>query len=60
MNKSLDNVEVIPKPKCHGWHFEHHVTRRHINACEELQDKSLVISSKFQKMGFCGRSKVKN
>ncbi|MCX7843737.1 MAG: hypothetical protein N2489_11810, partial [Clostridia bacterium] len=45
----------ILKPKCQGGHFEYHVTRRHIDACEELQDKSLVISSKFQKMGSCGR-----
>ncbi|MCX7841492.1 MAG: hypothetical protein N2489_00260, partial [Clostridia bacterium] len=45
----------ILKPKCLGGHFEYHVTRRHIDACEELQDKSLVISSKFQKMGSCGR-----
>ncbi|MCX7843527.1 MAG: hypothetical protein N2489_10745 [Clostridia bacterium] len=48
MHKSLDDVAAIPKPKCQGWHFEHHVTGSHIDACEELQDKSLVISSKFQ------------
>ncbi|MCX7843258.1 MAG: hypothetical protein N2489_09335 [Clostridia bacterium] len=40
-------------PKCQGWHFEHHMTGCHIDACEELQDKVPVISSKFQKMGFC-------
>ncbi|MCX7842858.1 MAG: hypothetical protein N2489_07275, partial [Clostridia bacterium] len=45
----------IPMPKCHGWHFEHHVTGCHIDAGEELQDKVLVISSKFPKMGFCSR-----
>ncbi|MCX7843501.1 MAG: hypothetical protein N2489_10615 [Clostridia bacterium] len=57
MNKSLDDVAAIPKPKCQGGHFEYDVTRRHIDACEELHDKSLVISSKFQKMGSCGRIK---
>ncbi|MCX7843487.1 MAG: hypothetical protein N2489_10545, partial [Clostridia bacterium] len=49
----------IPMPKCHGWHFEHHVTGCHIDAGEELQDKVLVISSKFPKMGFCSRIKIK-
>ncbi|MCX7843356.1 MAG: hypothetical protein N2489_09845 [Clostridia bacterium] len=40
MHKSLDDVATIPKPKCHGWHFEHRVTECHIDAGEELQDKS--------------------
>ncbi|MCX7843745.1 MAG: hypothetical protein N2489_11855 [Clostridia bacterium] len=57
MNKSLDEAEAIPEPECHGWHFEHPVTRRHIDACDELQDKPSVISSKFQKMGSCSRIK---
>ncbi|MCX7843538.1 MAG: hypothetical protein N2489_10800 [Clostridia bacterium] len=59
MQKSLGEVEGIPKPKCHGGHFEHHVTGCHIDTCEELQDKSIVISSKFQKMGSCSRIKYK-
>ncbi|MCX7843508.1 MAG: hypothetical protein N2489_10650, partial [Clostridia bacterium] len=50
----------IPMPKCHGWHFEHNVTGCHIDASEELQDKVLVISSKFPKMGFCSRIKLKS
>ncbi|MCX7842989.1 MAG: hypothetical protein N2489_07940 [Clostridia bacterium] len=53
MQKSLTNVEAIPTPKCQGRHFEHHVTGCNIDAGEELQDKVLVISSKFTKMGFC-------
>ncbi|MCX7842084.1 MAG: hypothetical protein N2489_03310 [Clostridia bacterium] len=40
-------------PKCKGRHLEHHVTGGHIDAGEELQDKVLVIPSKFPKMGFC-------
>ncbi|MCX7843016.1 MAG: hypothetical protein N2489_08080 [Clostridia bacterium] len=59
MHKSLTEVAVIPMPKCHGWHFEHNVTGCHIDASQELQDKVLVISSKFPKMGFCSRIKNK-
>ncbi|MCX7843182.1 MAG: hypothetical protein N2489_08930 [Clostridia bacterium] len=55
MKKSLTCIAEIPTSKCHGWHFEHHVTGGHIDECEELQDKVLVISSKFPKMGFCSR-----
>ncbi|MCX7842525.1 MAG: hypothetical protein N2489_05570 [Clostridia bacterium] len=55
MHKSLTEVAVIPMPKCLGWHFEYHVTGCHIDASEELQDKVLVISTKFPKMGFCSR-----
>ncbi|MCX7841853.1 MAG: hypothetical protein N2489_02100 [Clostridia bacterium] len=50
MHKSLTEVAVIPHP--------HHVTGCHIDAGEELQDKVLVISSKFPKMGFCSRIKL--
>ncbi|MCX7843574.1 MAG: hypothetical protein N2489_10980 [Clostridia bacterium] len=59
MHKSLTEVAVIPMPKCHGRHFEHHVAGCHIDAGEKLQDKVLVISSKFPKMGFCSRISFK-
>ncbi|MCX7843368.1 MAG: hypothetical protein N2489_09930 [Clostridia bacterium] len=59
MHKSLTDVAAIPMPKCHGRHFERHVTGSHIDACEELQDKVLVISSKFPKIGFSVKSIIK-
>ncbi|MCX7841976.1 MAG: hypothetical protein N2489_02750 [Clostridia bacterium] len=55
MQKALTEVRSIPAQKCHGWHSEHYITGFSVDACEELQDKVIVISSKFTKMVFCSR-----